>query len=208
MTSRISETDRARMARAGLVPLPVATGLALFDQALESGEPVLAPMAVDSAAMARAGSVPLLFRALVTGGRPTASGGTKAAPATLAERLAGLPVARADETLTSELCEQVALVLGYPAGTSVEGDRPFNDLGFDSLTAVELRNRLTALTGLRLAATLVFDYPTVADLVTYLRSELAPGSPEPPRPPDNLDQDLASASADELMKLIDNEFGS
>jgi acyl transferase domain-containing protein/D-arabinose 1-dehydrogenase-like Zn-dependent alcohol dehydrogenase/acyl carrier protein len=210
MTSRLRETDRARMNRAGLRALSVPAGLALLDQALESGEPVLAPMSVDTTAMARSGSVPLLFRALVTSTRPPASGPALAAPDTWAQRIAGLTREQADETLTSELCEQVALVLGYAAGIGVDPGRTFNDLGFDSLTAVELRNRLSALIGIRLPATLVFDYPTIPELAACLRSELAPGAPER-RPDASLTPDadgLAQASADELMKLIDEEFGS
>jgi acyl carrier protein len=68
----------------------------------------------------------------------------------------------------------VAAVLGYPGPETVDPARSFSEVGFDSLTAVELRNRLNATTGVRLPATLVFDYPTPNALVQYLRGEILP----------------------------------
>ncbi|WP_285620578.1 type I polyketide synthase [Kineosporia sp. NBRC 101677] len=88
----------------------------------------------------------------------------------LSERLEGLDRAGQQEFLTDLVRAEAAAVLGYGSVADVPGDRPFKDLGFDSLTAVDLRTRLNAATGLKLPATLVFDYPTPAVLADFVRS--------------------------------------
>ncbi|WP_410639155.1 type I polyketide synthase [Amycolatopsis sp. lyj-346] len=169
MAAQLSDADHRRLAAAGLPPLDPAQGLALFDAALTEAEPALLPMRLDVGALRGRPGVPVLLRALVPGGAPPRT----SRPATaLAERLGGLTEdgrARAVEDLVRA---EAGLVLGYAATDTVDGRSAFKDLGFDSLTAVELRNRLDAVTGLRLPATLVFDYPTPEALAAYLGREL------------------------------------
>ncbi|OCB26303.1 polyketide synthase [Mycobacterium malmoense] len=96
----------------------------------------------------------------------------------LAEQLHGLPPAEQRRRLVELVCEHAAAVAGHVDGRAVDRDRAFADLGFDSLTGVELRNRLTAATGLALSRTLIFDYPTPAALADRLRQQLFRGDDE------------------------------
>ncbi|WP_203798808.1 type I polyketide synthase, partial [Actinoplanes couchii] len=160
MIGTLADVDVARIARNGLPELTTAEGLALFDTALAAGRPVVAPVRIDLAAVRNSGDVPSILHDLVRPRRRRAAAAPVAAPAA---RLGDLV-----ETVRAE----VAAVLGHAAATTVDPQRAFSDLGFDSLTAVELRNRLGTVTGLRLSATVVFDYPSVAALAQHLRDEL------------------------------------
>ncbi|MEU7137728.1 SDR family NAD(P)-dependent oxidoreductase, partial [Streptomyces sp. NPDC046261] len=175
MTGTLSEADIQRINRAGMPPLSVEQGLALFDAALSGAEPAVLLVRLDLAAFKAQGDVPALLRGLIrTRARRAAVAGS-AATAGLVQRLAGLAVAERREVLLDLVRGQIAVVLGHAGSETVDPTRAFQDLGFDSLTAVELRNRLGTVTGLRLPATAVFDYPTADALVGYLLDELFGG---------------------------------
>ncbi|MEU3362529.1 beta-ketoacyl synthase N-terminal-like domain-containing protein, partial [Streptomyces albidoflavus] len=149
----------------GLPPVEAEQGTALFDAALASGEPVVLPVRLDLPALRARGEVPPLLGGLIrTPVRRTAAAAGSAVATGLAARLAGLAEAERREVLLDLVRGQIAVVLGHSGAQTVNPHRAFQDLGFDSLTAVELRNRLGKVTGLRLPATVVFDYPT-ADLL-------------------------------------------
>jgi NAD(P)-dependent dehydrogenase (short-subunit alcohol dehydrogenase family)/acyl carrier protein len=165
----------AATGRSGLRALSVDDGLALLDQALSApSRASLVPVGLDMAAlgaMAEAGPLPAPLRGLVrTPARPAPE-----AEDALARRLSGLPEAERERVLLDLVLEQIAAVLGHAAGDRIDAERGLLDLGFDSLTAVELRNRLSARTGQRLPATLTFDYPTAEALARYLDEALGPG---------------------------------
>ncbi|MFF8004919.1 SDR family NAD(P)-dependent oxidoreductase [Streptomyces sp. NPDC007917] len=173
----LGEVDIARLRRQGLPPLSVAEGLRAFDAALASGAATVTASHVDTAALrTRRGEMPALLRGLVPASRKLsrqAAGGGGDAEG-LKRQLSGLEAQERARVLTDMVRGHVATVLGHGSAESVEADRNFGELGFDSLTAVELRNQLNAATGLRLPATLVFDYPTAQDVAAFVDSELMP----------------------------------
>ncbi|MEV0074166.1 MULTISPECIES: type I polyketide synthase [unclassified Amycolatopsis] len=198
LTAGLSEADRQRMARGGVRPLSPEDGLALFDAALRTDSALLAPIRLDPAALrtqAGNGALPPLLANLVRSGPRRASGGeTTADGPALVARLSGLTAADQHRELIEVVVSEVATVLGHGSASGVDRQRSFRELGFDSLAAVELRNRLTTLTGLRLPTTLVFDHPTPAELATHLLTELAPESASP--------VDAALAGLDGLGALL------
>jgi acyl transferase domain-containing protein/NADPH:quinone reductase-like Zn-dependent oxidoreductase/acyl carrier protein len=179
MTGHLGSSERARIGRGGMIALTAETGLALLDAAVDRDEAQLVAARLDVAGLraraAQGQDVPPLWRGLVGGvARPAAAAAAGAdadAADGLRRRLAGLPVADRDTLLLDLVRAHAAAVIGHASAEGVEPDRSFRELGFDSLTAVELRNRLNAATGLQLPATLVFDYPTPAVLCQYLLAQ-------------------------------------
>ncbi|WP_370966487.1 type I polyketide synthase [Amycolatopsis sp. cg9] len=176
MTGHLGAADLARMSRGGMTGLSDTEGLALFDAAVARGETLAIPARLDLSAAN--GPVPPLLRGLVRATRRAATAATTG-DGGLAARLRVLPAAERDRRLLELVRDHVAAVLGHDTADEIEPGRSFAELGFDSLTAVELRNRLGAATGLRLPATLVFDHPAPAALVALLRTELFGGAVEP-----------------------------
>ncbi|MER7988807.1 SDR family NAD(P)-dependent oxidoreductase, partial [Streptomyces noursei] len=172
MTKGLSDLDVERIARSGMPPLTPEQGTALFDAALAAGPAALAPVRLDLPVLRTQGEIAPLLRGLIrTPVRRAAAQASQTADG-LAQRLAGLDAAARRETLLDFVRTQIAQVLGHADANEVAAGRPFQDLGFDSLTAVELRNALNSATGLRLPATMVFDYPTPHALADHLRDEL------------------------------------
>ncbi|MCQ8195439.1 type I polyketide synthase, partial [Streptomyces rugosispiralis] len=221
MGGRLGEADQQRAARGGVLPLSAAEGLALFDAAhAVPDEAVLVPVRLEMAtlrAAATTGELPSLYRGLVrTPVRRAAAGGPAAPEAgadtgegTLAQRLAGQSEAQQQRTVLDLVRRQVAAVLGYPAKDQVGAEQAFKELGFDSLTAVELRNRLNAATGLKLTATLVYDYPTPVALARHLRQEVAPEAEGPGvsvlEELERLENSLSTLTPEELASVTEDE---
>ncbi|HEY5834743.1 SDR family NAD(P)-dependent oxidoreductase, partial [Streptomyces sp.] len=156
LTGGLSEADRQRLARAGVLPMATEHGLALFDAGLDAPEPVVVAAKLNVSAL---GDQPVL-RSLVRARKPVKRTG-------LAGELGSLPEVRQREALLELVSTHAAAVLGR--ADEIGEERAFRDLGFDSLTAVELRNRLSTAVGTRLPATMVFDHPTPVRLAEYLR---------------------------------------
>ncbi|WP_344432313.1 type I polyketide synthase, partial [Amycolatopsis minnesotensis] len=176
MGGALGKPDLDRMAREGVRALEPAQGLALFDAAWRSAEPHLVPVGLDLGTLAGqfdGGAVPPLLRDLMRPARRVSAAGTP-----VAEGLAAMGDDERHEFALATVVTETAAVLGRADAGTVSPTRAFTDIGFDSLTAVELRNRLGALTGLRLPATLVFDYPTPLALAKFISTGLAGEAPE------------------------------
>ena len=183
-------------ARPGLPPLSETEGLRLLDAAL-GGDALIVPMKVDAAAWRASGSpVPDLLRGIVPAARRTAAAETGEDAGSALSRLAKLPPAERALALCDFVLEHVAAVLGHRSTELIDAERAFKDLGFDSLLAVELRNRFSAATGATLPSTLVFDHPTVADLAGYLGETLFDGWEAP------VDAGPATASDDDPIVIV------
>ncbi|MFF2331312.1 MULTISPECIES: thioester reductase domain-containing protein [unclassified Streptomyces] len=182
MASRLSEVDWNRATQSGLRPISPAEGPKLFDAAITTAHPTTVPMHLDIALIERQpGPVLSVLRGLVR--KPARRVVSAAAENTglLAERLAPLDEAGQRELLLDLVRTAVATVLGHSGTEGVAATTAFTALGFDSLTAVELRNGLEGETGLRLPPTLLFDHDTPAALIEYLRAELARRTESPTR---------------------------
>ncbi|MEU3170364.1 SDR family NAD(P)-dependent oxidoreductase [Streptosporangium sp. NPDC006930] len=180
MTAQLGETDLRRLRASGLLPLTAEAGMALLDRSLEFGEATLVPIRLDLAAQrSRAEALPAMLRGLITTRTRRAVREAASAPVeqSLRQRLESLSATGRDRLLLDLVRTHVAAVLGHLDGDAVDPLRPFKELGFDSLTAVELRNRLGAATGVRLPATLIFDYPTLASVADHIRTELVADEP-------------------------------
>ncbi|QTD95928.1 type I polyketide synthase [Streptomyces cyanogenus] len=224
MTGHLSDTDLRRSRRSGMLGLSSDEGMRLLDAALRSDEAVLVSARLDLAGLRAPGNapatdVPALLRGLVRPpARRTAAAVRRTDGPSLADRLAALPDTERTRILLDLVNSHVATVLGRSPADAIEPTQQFKELGFDSLLAVELRNRLAGDTGLRLPATLVFDHPTPTALARQLKELVLPAAEESASTePDGReggvieiddDFDLDAATDDDLFDLLDGELGS
>ncbi len=184
MTAHLGDRDKARMTRIGLASLSTEQALESFDAALLVESPVLVAARLDRAALAdNLAALPPLLRDLAAGPtrRVVTDTETTVSMTGLTARLHGLSPEARQRELVDLVCGNAAMVLGVPNPSDINADRAFQELGFDSLTAVELRNRLKNATGLTLSPTLIFDYPTPVVLAGHLDTQLGdPGTDDQP----------------------------
>ncbi|MEU2733870.1 KR domain-containing protein, partial [Streptomyces griseoviridis] len=199
MGAALGDTDLARWRRMGITPLTPEDGLALFDRALAEGPALRIPAALDlSVPRARADEAPALLRG--PGGTRPRRAAARAASGTAdgwAARVAAQPPQTRHDTVHDLVRSTVAAVLGHAEAGTLDPRRAFKDLGFDSLAGVELRNRLNAVTGLRLPTTAVFDHPSATALADFLLSRL-PGT----RPATDRPEPRAAAVADDPIAIV------
>jgi len=166
----------ATLRKHGLDPMAPAAALEALEQALLLGEASVAvadirwdtyaPVFASTHSRPLIEDLPEVKAALQGRGGSEETGG-------LAQRLRDAPAEERRQMLLEIVRSEVARVLGYASPEGVDPKRAFKELGFDSLMAVELRNRLDSATGLQLPATVVFDYPNPTVVAEYLLSEIA-----------------------------------
>nr|WP_217215523.1 type I polyketide synthase [Streptomyces sp. AC550_RSS872] len=203
MSAELSEVDKRRLAQSGVVALTPRRGLALFDAAWDSDAATLVPMGLDLAVLRKKAAehtLPAAFRGLVRAPlRRAAAAAQGATGESFAQQLAGQSESGRRKLLLELIQRHVASVLNYAADTAIDPKLPFRELGFDSLTAVELRNALIAATGVQLSAALVFDHPTATALAEYLEGRVLQSVAGAPLPVltqlDQLEAALATAPA-------------
>ncbi|QCX82581.1 Phenolphthiocerol synthesis polyketide synthase type I Pks15/1 (plasmid) [Streptomyces sp. YIM 121038] len=182
MTARLKDQGLQHVGHLGLAPMPAEEALTLFDAALGSTEPLLVPARLDFHALRTRPDISATFpvlRNLTSGNAEGERVSGTGVPMILHQQLADQDEVGRQAIVLDLVRSLTAAALGYHSGTSIEADTGFSLLGIDSLTAVMLRNRLAAATGLQLPSTLIFDHPTSAALARHLTTELTRTSVAP-----------------------------
>ncbi|GAB3832946.1 hypothetical protein GCM10027610_025990 [Dactylosporangium cerinum] len=177
MAGDLDDTDTGRFERSGMLPLSREEGLALFDEAHARDLPVVAPLRVNVQLFRHAtDNAPHLLRQLIgeSGKRPETKRALAGGGLSTGKRLRALPKAERDQLLADLVRSHTAVVLGMRSAESLPGHLAFAELGLDSLTAVELRNRLSQDLDVALPASLLFDHPTFEALTEFLGAKIAP----------------------------------
>ncbi|OKH93979.1 type I polyketide synthase [Streptomyces uncialis] len=168
LAGQLSAADRRRLARLGLVPVASAEAMELFDATVASGAPVTALTRLSTAALGDMEGWPPLLRGLAPTGPARGAGVRSGSPASGSPLKAGLSPAEARRAVAEVVRTHAAGVLGHADPSALPGERAIQEMGFDSLTSLELRNRLATATGLPLPVTLVFDHPSLDALTAHL----------------------------------------
>ncbi|QKZ25118.1 hypothetical protein HUT05_37975 [Streptomyces chartreusis] len=189
----------AELARRGVHPMDPDTALAALQRALDEDVSGLTVTATDWAAFLPAFTAarpsPLLSElARATDPGPADAPEPEDGPG-LRDRLAELPDVERTRLLLDLVRTEAAATLGHSGADAVPAERALRDLGFDSVSAVDLRNRLKAVTGLALPASLVFDHPNATAVAGHLRTELFPDAPDATDAGDDPDAAVRAALA-------------
>ncbi|MBJ8338375.1 SDR family NAD(P)-dependent oxidoreductase [Antrihabitans sp. YC3-6] len=169
MAGRADEVTRNRAARSGIRTIAPAAALSALDDALGSPHAVLIPVRLELGSVDPASVLPPIFDAVAPSRRRGAVSGSSA----VVVDLAALAPGKRHAVVVELIRKHAAAVLGHTGAAAIEPDRPFQEIGFDSLAAVEFRNRLKSATGVNLPATAVFDYPTPTAIANYIAARLA-----------------------------------
>ncbi len=202
IVDRLEESDLARTARLGIAGLSSREGLELFDIARTLDRALTVPLRLDTAALRaqrRAGVGSPLLRGLIR----VSSRGVREGAGSLARRLSSTPEDQREQVVLEAVRAEAATILGHSSLQAINPKSAFKQLGFDSLGAVELRNNLNMLTGLRLSSTLVFDYPSPVALAAFITTTLLAGKQavEPDSEETAIRQALSTIPLDRLHKL-------
>ncbi|MFJ8502254.1 SDR family NAD(P)-dependent oxidoreductase [Streptomyces sp. NPDC093992] len=174
ISGHLTEGDLARISASGMVPLSAEAGLRLWDWAGgRTDQPHLTLLQLNPR---HRHTHPLLAGPAALERTPRVRAAATVGQTEVRDRLATLPDGERRRVLLGLVREHAAAVLGHPSVETVEDERAFKDLGFDSLTGIELRNRLNAATGVSLRPTLVFDRPTPQLLAEYLDRQVTAGT--------------------------------
>ncbi|MFB6933933.1 SDR family NAD(P)-dependent oxidoreductase [Streptomyces chartreusis] len=199
-----------RLNEGGVLSITEAEGVRLLDRAIRVPEPVLVPIPLDLAAVADSAVPAVLADLLPTpttrppgeAAEPVAAVAAVAqAPGAWRERLASVAPHERETALAELIRIEVAAVLGFPDPAALPAERPFTELGFDSLTAVQVRNRISAFTRVRLAPTVVLEYPAPSELAAHVHAALLDAGALPPvrdgsAPPRQAEADPGDAEAE------------
>ncbi|MEV0775474.1 type I polyketide synthase [Streptomyces sp. NPDC050428] len=204
MADGLGAADTARIAGTGIGTLSTADGLGLLDTARSLDDALLLPIRLDVRALAGqdADELPALFRSLAPSSARRTADDTPAESGTLRERLAEMRPHQRMPALLALVRTHAAGILGYASPDEIELDKPFNEVGFDSLSAMGFRNKLTLVTGLKLSAGMIYDYPNPRALAEHLGAELAPVTDESAAPAALTDDGIRDAlSAIPVVRL-------